>query len=351
MLQLSETVMTELAVHFVGNQSQGGQVQLSDHLFEPEPEVEIALIQFFLKSFNKAEVSFKFQAPEGEEELVENKIYSSCKTIFENSESLLEESVKITNYLFEQSQHPHIKTGEVFVVRLSDVVLEGEMVEAVGIFKSERKEGFLKFGKNPTQLKVLEGIPVGKLDKGCMIFRTEEDNGFRVAVVDNNSYDTRYWNDDFLNLRIDKNETFHTKVVMDMCQDFVKEVPELQNDPAEQMVFLSKSVDYLKNHENFEMEEFAKEVLTKPEAADELLHFKQTFEKHNDLEVQNNFEIAQPAVKNLKKQVKNSISLDTNIQIKLDFDQAESASQFLEKGYDEARNMYYYKVYFNEEMG
>ncbi|MGD1847857.1 MAG: nucleoid-associated protein [Salibacteraceae bacterium] len=351
MLQLSETVMTELAVHFVGNQNQGGKIELSDALFEPSPEVEIALIQYFLKPFGKAEVSYKLHTPEAGEKLEDNPIFAACQSIFADADTLFDQSVKLANHLFAQSQHPHIKPGEFFIAKLSDAVLEGELVDAVGIFKAERKESFLRFGAQPTQLSLLEGINVGKLDKGVLIFNTEAQNGYRVAVVDANNYDTHYWNDDFLTLRIDQNESFQTKAVMDLCQDFVKESPELQEDKAEQMVFLSKSVDYLKNHDNFEMEEFAKEVLPQPEAAEELLHFKKSYEANHEVELRDDFEIAQPAVKTLKKQVKSSINLDTNIQIKLDFDQAESARQFLEKGYDQEKNMYYYKVYFNQEMG
>ncbi|MBT7242942.1 MAG: nucleoid-associated protein, partial [Flavobacteriaceae bacterium] len=41
--------------------------------------------------------------------------------------------------------------------------------------------------------------------------------------------------------------------------------------------------------------------------------------------------------------------LDTNIQIKLDFINSDSADKFVEKGWDEEKQMYYYLVYFNKE--
>ena len=44
-----------------------------------------------------------------------------------------------------------------------------------------------------------------------------------------------------------------------------------------------------------------------------------------------------------------SISIDTNINIKLDVDAPDAASEYLERGYDEEKKMKYYKVYFNEE--
>ena len=61
------------------------------------------------------------------------------------------------------------------------------------------------------------------------------------------------------------------------------------------------------------------------------------------------FEISEPALKSAKRKIKNTIKLDTNIQIKLDFNNPETSAFFIEKGFDDVRGMYFYKVFFNEE--
>ena len=61
------------------------------------------------------------------------------------------------------------------------------------------------------------------------------------------------------------------------------------------------------------------------------------------------FPIANTAVTAARKKIKNTINLDTNIQIKMDFINPESAEKFVEKGWDEEKQMYYYLVYFNKE--
>ena len=61
------------------------------------------------------------------------------------------------------------------------------------------------------------------------------------------------------------------------------------------------------------------------------------------------FPIANTAVSAARKKIKNVIQLDTNIQIKMDFINPESAEKFVEKGWDEEKQMYYYLVYFNKE--
>ena len=64
----------------------------------------------------------------------------------------------------------------------------------------------------------------------------------------------------------------------------------------------------------------------------------------------NNFPISNTAVTASRKKLKNTIELDTNIQIKMDFINPESAEKFVEKGWDEEKQMYYYLVYFNKEQ-
>ena len=67
------------------------------------------------------------------------------------------------------------------------------------------------------------------------------------------------------------------------------------------------------------------------------------------LALDNELHLANTAVTAARKKIKNTIELDTNIQIKMDFINPESAERFVEKGWDEERQMYYYLVYFNQE--
>ena len=62
------------------------------------------------------------------------------------------------------------------------------------------------------------------------------------------------------------------------------------------------------------------------------------------------FNIANKAVSTARKSMKGIINLDTNIQIKMDFVNSDSADKFVEKGWDEEKQMYYYLVYFNKEQ-
>lgn len=61
------------------------------------------------------------------------------------------------------------------------------------------------------------------------------------------------------------------------------------------------------------------------------------------------FPISNTAVTEARKKFKNVIKLDTNITIKLDFINPDSADEFIEKGCGKEGKMYYYVVYFNKE--
>ena len=50
-----------------------------------------------------------------------------------------------------------------------------------------------------------------------------------------------------------------------------------------------------------------------------------------------------------KRSIKSLIKLDTDIQIKLGSRDPETNQQYIEKGFDKARGMKFYKVYYNSE--
>lgn len=73
-----------------------------------------------------------------------NEAYSYVSKIFDNQEQLYEQSVNLAKHLHEQSTHPKIKGGEFYTVYFKDCILDGETLDAVGSFKSENKDTFLK---------------------------------------------------------------------------------------------------------------------------------------------------------------------------------------------------------------
>ena len=133
--------------------------------------------------------------------------------VFEDPASIHKVSKSIATHLYDQSNHPHIKSGEVYVTYLSDVVIDNEKIDAIGVFKSELKHDFLEFEEKGTNLEILirHGININKLDKGCLIINKNKEEGFKILSVDSNRYDTKYWLENFLNVDALTDETFFTR--------------------------------------------------------------------------------------------------------------------------------------------
>jgi hypothetical protein len=74
--------------------------------------------------------------------------------IFDNRQLLHETSKKITKHLFEQSNHPHIKNGEVYVTYLTNVNIDNNP-RCYWNFKSELQADFIQFEEKGTQLEMI----------------------------------------------------------------------------------------------------------------------------------------------------------------------------------------------------
>jgi len=77
--------------------------------------------------------------------------------------------------------------------------------------------------------------------------------------------------------------------------------------------------------------------------------YQKSYVQENQEEWPERFEVSKSVVKEQKRKIKNQISLDTHIQIKLNFNNPDSAERFMEKGYDDEKGMHYYKIFFNRE--
>ena len=191
-----------------------------------------------------------------------------------------------------------------------------------------------------------EGININKLDKGCLIFNTEKENGFIVAVVDNTNKGTeaQYWMDEFLHVKQRKDEYYNTQNVLSLCKNFVtQELPrQYEVSKADQVDLLNKSVKFFKENESFDMKEFSNEVIENPEIIESFRRFKDTFQRDQDIDIADNFSISESAVKKQARIFKSVIKLDKNFHIYI-----HGNRELIEQGSDEKGK--YYKVYYKEE--
>lgn len=350
MINLYSAQIESLSIHRVGNKSKAEGLFVSQDPYPLSDELTPLVKEFFFKSFREKEENYyKF---EHEADLEFHTLFGLVKKIFDNPSASHLLSEEIAKHLYAQSEHPHIKAGELYVVHLDNVLIDNNKTDAIGIFKSELKQDFLQFREsgNNLEMSLEQGINLNKLDKGALIFNHKEEEGYKVLSVDSNRYDTKYWLENFLEVAAFEDENFYTKKYLKFCQDFAKDVVLPAEDKKEEVLFMNRAVNHFAKNDAFEETAFVNEVLDNPDLIPEFRHYKTEQAPKYKIEDLTEFPISNKAVSAQRKKIKNIISLDTNIQIKMDFINPESAEKFVEKGWDEEKQMYYYLVYFNKEQ-
>ncbi|TAE51420.1 MAG: nucleoid-associated protein [Bacteroidetes bacterium] len=349
-IDLNPARLTTLAIHKVGNKLRNEGVVAAKELFPLDESLSIILQDFFLSPF-KSDEFYKFAH---ETDLSLNEINTFCRNIFDNDrEAFLEQSIHMLHHLYAVSVHPHISSGELYIAHFRECQIEGMDLEAIGIFKSEHKETFLKVKSDDdgVQMSAELGINVRKLDKGVLIFNTFADEGFSLLMVDKGSEDARYWRDDFLHVERIQDNSYQTETFLQLTRDFCEEVFSREQERKDQLVFLNKSINYFGKKKAFELDDFKDTLFPTEEYREEFDEFRKTYETNFNLPpAEEGFAISKGAVRHMRRQFKSNIRLDSAIEIRLDPKNAEEAGEFMERGYDEQRGMFFYKLYFKEEL-
>lgn len=340
-----ETRINKVAVHFVGNKLREERLILSQSLLSVSSELEEALERYFLNPMESDE-NYKLYH---DSDLSLNEVYVYVSGIFENPENILNQSEILAKHLYSVSIHPKIKGGEFYTVYFTDCWINGELVDAVGLFKSETKDTFLKV--NPSGegfvLNTDKGTNINKLDKGCLIYKTNKADGYLVAVVDNTNRqsEAQYWIDDFLHLKQREDAYFQTQNVMAMAKSFItRELPrQFDVDKADQADLLNRSISFFKEQETFNMEDFEAEVIVQPEAISQFQQFRHDYQQEREMYVADAFDISAPAVKKQQRIFKSILKLDKNFSVYI-----HGNRNMIERGED-ADGRKFYKLYYEEE--
>lgn len=350
MFTFDETEIASLILHKVGNKQNGESYYAAQNLIELDDNLHQLLIDYFLGHF-KSEDIYHFVHHAG---VTMNDVYQYCTSIFQDPTTFQEVSVHLLKHLYEKSDHPKIKAGELYVALLENVVVEDELVQAIGIFKSENRETYLTFPNNgsDTNIQPTEGVPTRKLDKGTVIFNAYAEEGYRVISTDMSGSDAQYWREAFLGIDHVPNNNFHTKTYLNICKDFVKKVYAKEEDKKEQVDFLNKSIEYFEANDTFDFNDFSEKVIEKEEYTEKFNDFKQKYEEKNGIEPQPDFTISKSALDTMRKKFKSLIKLDTKVEIKVNPNPEEPTThqKNIERGYDQEKGMYYYKIFFNKEL-
>jgi len=339
MINLYNTSIEKLFIHKVGNKCRNEELFLSQYPYEISDEIRPILKEFFFKAFREKEEQY-FQFSENSELGTTMNIYF---------DQLMESHEQIAEHLYNQGNHPHIKAGEVYICELSNIQVDNEVFNGIGIFKSELKYDFIEFNKTESRLDLIlkEGVNLDKLDKGAIIIDDNSKTGFKILYIDSNKYDSKYWVENFLGLEELEDDHYNTRNYLKFCEGFAKDVLKPGFDKYAEVNFINDTYAHFAERDEFNEDTFLDQVL-ESDLHPEFDNYKTEAGGQYNVYELSEFPISNETLSDCRKKLKSEIGLDTGLTIKIDKG-TQAASKHLEKGWDDEKQMYYYLAYFNKE--
>lgn len=342
---LQDAQIKYASVHYIGDAQSNVLILSEDSLILSE-DLKATLGSYFLPAFS-GEEQYSFCHPV---DIHLNELFVLVRELFSSKGNNLHDiSKSIAQFLHSITSHPQIKAGELYVVYFSGCIYDNHPVDAVGVFKSENKEPFLHINKDKNSIAVtsMEGVSIKKLDKGALIINVNEEDGYRVHIVDNTNKggDAQYWLKDFLQVEPVADNYHFTKSIITGVNDFIRNnLPEhfdiLKSEQAE---LLSSSTSFFKENDMFSMDDFEKRVLRQ----DEIIRcFRNYVEDTDNIDLPSSgeFTLSHQAVQKQTRRMKSVIKLDKNFHIYV-----HGGEGMIKKGYDEASGMEFYQLFFKKE--
>lgn len=330
-----------LSVHKIGNKSAMEGVEYSDTPVILSEELGELLKSYFLMAF-KDEERYAFSHPTS---LYLNEVFSYVSEIFDNENTFHEQSKNLAKFLYEKSEHPNIKRGDFYVILFKDCILDGETVDAIGLFKSENKDTFIQI--NPVaggfSVESQTGMNINKLDKGCLVFNMKREDGFVACVVDNsNRSDAKYWLNDFLQLKRCEDDFRQTEQAVAMCKSFISHLPE-EYDKATKAVMMNKVIETL-GEDVVTLDNIANRAFEPTGASEAFYSYADEYQTMQEMTFKDSFQGKADTMARRAASAVTKIKLDNNFIISI-----LGGEENLERGYDEERGMKYYTLYFEKE--
>jgi len=347
MIDFSRINITGFAVHYVGNFGLSEDFIPSEEQFIFKDDfVKETLINHLLEGF-KNDIYYHFRK---KSDLMIYDVKGTVEDIFKDKKKFFDGSKKIAQHLYQQTTHIKVKGGDFYVAYINDVVVDGELCDAIGIFKSEAKETFIKadFSGGDFSIVTDSGM-TSKLEKGVLIFNTDKEDGYKAVIIDNSSKiadAATYWSHDFLDMQLKESPYLHTSNYINHCVAFCEEVLTEENNVKknDRMMILNNSVNFFDNNEEFSEKAFEKEILIEPELIDSFREHKEEYNKRFNIKEADNFVISKTAFKKYNRFTKSTIKLDNNFNI-----QIHSRHDYVEQGFDEEKGLKFYKLFYVNE--
>ena len=323
-------------IQIVGNKTRGEGLSSASSLADVSESSDF-LTKLIEKSFTMDDLKcFSYI-----ESVELNPVYQFASKIFNDNETFLKQSVNIATYLYDQSVHPNIRSGELYVLLL-ECEYKKTAVDAMAILKSEKKDPFLATDNDGREISVrtIYGTGMKGLDKGCLILNVDRENGYVVGTVDNtnNGSDAQYWTDSFLHVTDCEDDYHQTVKLMDMCKGFVKQQDDISD--IERAIAAKRTADVFAAGETIQVDALADLICQDDKQKQEFAAYRKAFEKKNG-----GFAGEVNVVK--KAAIRKPVTKMTTLKLGADFEvKVLNPEAKIEGGVDKKSGKKYYTLYY-----
>lgn len=337
-MELKEAFINKIICHHYSQDAY--KCLLNNTCMSVENLDSIILKDFFIKPFSTQKGEFSFSHPVS---LDYNIVFQSALGLLDNGD-FVKCSQDIFRHLQSVSTLPTIKDGDIFVAKVEDIIMNNSYYEGLGIFKIESKNDFIETfvdSKGNMQFSVKSGFPSNRIDKACLIVFSSEKP---VCYLIDRSKDTKFWRQDFLGVVPRATSYSQSRSTMQMFKSFIEEqLPDVSKiTKADQINLINKCSELMKEADMLNIDETARSLFKDSKITNQFAEYRKVFEQRESLILQDSFGVDKKAVAVLKSTRR--IKLDDTAEIHL-----MKTGNFLERGFDDEKGMYYYKLYFSKE--
>lgn len=280
------------------------------------------------------------------DELDTNNVYRFVRKIFSNKENLVPQSNNLARHLYDHSNHPNIKNGEFYVVYIEGCNVNGQITDALLLLKTEIKDSFLTvtYENGEYSIKPQFGLSTKHIDKGCLIFNIDPDNGYLLSIVETSSiqHDGRYWTQNFLYAKEIISDFQHTENIANFCAALVQKVTEIHPNKALDLAKASRAIVQRLQENGTEI--YTSDLISSLEFDENtsavISSFRQAYEEKIG-KIPDKFIINLTAVKRKAITKSNVLRVGSGFEVKI-----LDPSATLEQGYDDEKGRSFLKLYF-----
>jgi len=345
-IDYSNVSLDRLITHHIGSRHEEDGIAISTETTHVNTASLDYILQYFLSPFEPIDFHH-FTHSVG---LEMNEVYTLVSQMFDDFNTFQKVSESLASLVYESSDHPKVKPGELSIAYFNNIQFDDEIVDAIGIFKSENNVPFVKLNNQKSRYAINHdfGFELKGIDKGCLVFNTSKNLGYSVLVIDNARKfgDAKYWVEDFLQLKPSSDAYHNTKDVLKITKDFVtKQISgeEFGLTKTDKIEMLNQTMDYFKNNDSYNKEEFETQVFKNEEVRSSYQQYNQAVAKEKDIELEDNFDISAPAVQKQSRAFKSVLKLDKNFHVYIHGDKSK-----IERGIEEDGRKFY-KIYYEKE--